>query len=32
MQSNFGIQREIHSVLVSAQYISNLGRKLTPGI
>ena len=31
MQSNFGIQHEFHSFLVSGQYLGNLGRKLTTG-
>jgi hypothetical protein len=31
MQSNVGIQHEIHSFLISGQYIGNLGRKLTAG-
>ena len=31
LQSNVGIQREFHSVLVTGQYIANLGRKLTAG-
>jgi hypothetical protein len=29
MQSNFGIQHEIHSFLFSGEYLGNLGRKLT---
>ncbi len=29
MQSNFGIQHEYHSVLISGQYLMNLGRHLT---
>jgi hypothetical protein len=31
LQSNFGIQHEFHSVLLSGQYIMNLGRHLTAG-
>jgi hypothetical protein len=31
LQSNFGIQHEIHSFLISGEYLGNLGRKLTSG-
>jgi hypothetical protein len=29
LQYNFGIQQEVRSVLISGQYVANLGRKLT---
>jgi hypothetical protein len=31
LQSNFGIQHELHGVLLSGQYLMNLGRHLTAG-
>ncbi|MDZ4797342.1 MAG: TonB-dependent receptor [Bryobacteraceae bacterium] len=31
IQQNFGIQHQVKTTLLSAQYISNLGRKLTAG-
>jgi outer membrane receptor protein involved in Fe transport len=31
LQSNFGIQREVRSFLISGEYLGNMGRKLTAG-